>query len=151
MAQLDITSRPVIKIKEPLLWRTTAIHGRSGENWLLNANSIFLLDCERDRAKYYTARYPVEMVQKFTSRLIDSIKEIKCDENDLYALVGHCIPLLRENDAARTADTYGFLIIAKLNDRKFDPKIFSILPLEKDALKALQGDTEVVERSKRNY
>ena len=147
MEQLVQTSRPVIKLKEAILWRTTARHGHSGGTWLLNESSIVLLDCDRDRAKSYRVRYPVEMVQKFTSRLIDYIKEIRCDENDFYALVGRCIPLFRENNAARAADTYGFLIIAKLNGRQFEPKIFSIIALEKNALKPLQGEPEVSGRS----
>ena len=147
MEQLIQTSRPVIKLKEPFLWRSTARHGLSGGTWLINESSIVLLDCDRDRAKSYRVRYPAEMVQKFTSRLIDNIKEIRCDENDLYVLVGRCIPLFRESNAARAADTFGFLIIAKLNGRQFEPKIFSIIALEKNALKPLQGEPEVSGRS----
>ena len=83
-------------------------------------------NCESANA--YQAQLFSGLKLKFGGTIIDYVKEIECEENNLYALVAHTNP--RSSPIFRSNRPAGFLIVAKLEARVFKTKIYTIIEMK---------------------
>ena len=101
---------------------------------------MFLLENDFKSARIYNADLYEGTNKEFlqVGLILDAVKEIMCDEENLFALVGHGFAL-----TATTSVPQGFLILAKLVDGKsFDSIIYSIIDFGTDIVLQLKGDVQ---------
>ena len=140
---LSVFANPSIRLDngQHLQWKGILSADKEGRSWLVahpsqqNLVKICLLERDFKTATLYNVDLLEETKKEFFNLSIDAVKEIICDETNLFALVGHGI-----RQTSQDSGDSGFLVIATLTDRTFSSIIYTIMTFGTDVVQHLKGD-----------